>query len=206
MLGIIMVQNDLDYYGIYGSMLTGVLDGMLSEVNRILEDMTADAEYSPVEHIRSRIKGAESIREKLRKNGFPEDIGTGLQSLSDIVGIRIVTHFIGDVYAILEALKESGYWEIFKVKDYIANPKSNGYRSLHILLRIPVDCPDFTFVMAEIQLRTVAMDCWASLEHQMAYKKAFKNKELIVAELKRCADEIASTDLSLQTIKELLQT
>lgn len=200
-----MDQNDLDYYGTYSGMLTGVLDGMLSEVNRLLETLTADAEYSPVEHIRSRIKGPESIRQKLHKNDYPEDIRTGLQLLSDIVGIRIVTHFIGDVYAILEVLKESSYWEIFKVKDYIANPKANGYRSLHLLMRIPVDCPELPFIMAEIQLRTVAMDCWASLEHQMTYKKTFKNKELIVTELKRCADEIASTDLSLQTIRELLQ-
>lgn len=200
-----MDQNDLKYYGEYTDIIANGKKRILSEINKILDSIAEDSEQFPVEHIRSRIKSHESMKEKLRKKGFSDDIKTGLKVLSDIIGVRIITHFIGDVYLIFELLKKSSYWEIVNVKDYISYPKANGYRSLHVILRIPVECSDFEFIMAEIQLRTVAMDCWASLEHQMKYKKNIKNTELIVSELKRCADEIASTDLSMQTIREMLQ-
>ncbi len=201
-----MEQNDLKYYGEYKDILVDGQNRIFSEINKILNGITKDSEQFPVEHIRSRIKNHESMQKKLRKKGFSDDIKTGLRLLSDIIGVRIITHFIGDVYLLLELLKKSRYWEIIEVKDYISYPKPNGYRSLHVILRIPVECSDFEFIMAEIQLRTVAMDCWASLEHQMKYKKNIKNTDLIVSELKRCADEMASTDLSMQTIREMLQT
>lgn len=201
-----MIQDDLDYYGVYKDSIIDGQKTVLTEINRILR---TDAQTGAplAEHIRSRIKSRNSIEKKLEKCGAPQtDIKTGLQWLSDIIGVRIVTHFIGDVYLILDAVRRSGVWEIEKVKDYISDPKPNGYRSLHILLRIPSSCPEFSFLTAEIQVRTVAMDCWASLEHRMKYKKNIKNTELIVSELKRCADEIASTDLSMQTIREMIQS
>ncbi len=200
-----MEQNDLKYYGEYEAILVDGQNKILSEINKVLDGITKDSEQFPVEHIRSRIKSYESMKEKLRKKGLSTDVKTGLQSLSDIIGVRIITHFIGDVYQILELLRKSDYWEIIKIKDYISYPKPNGYRSLHIIMRIPLECLEFESIMAEIQIRTVAMDCWASLEHQMKYKKNIKNTELIVSELKRCADEMASTDLSMQTIREMLQ-
>lgn len=200
-----MNETDLKYYGGYADLLEYSQGRILSEINQILGRLTQDEEHTPAEHIRSRIKSAQSVREKLKKRGFPGDAKTSLAELSDVIGIRVVTHFIGDIYAILAQLKSSGQWEVIQIKDYISNPKQNGYRSLHVILRIPVNHPDFVFITAEIQLRTIAMDCWASLEHQMKYKKIVQNAELITSELKRCADEMASTDLTMQTIRELIQ-
>lgn len=201
-----MNKSDLEYYGEYADMLIEKQNMILSEINKILNEITEDSEHAPAEHIRSRIKNPSSIIEKLKSRGLCHDAKTGLEFLSDVIGVRIITHFIGDVYSILELLKKSDLWEIITVKDYISNPKPNGYRSLHVILRFPVECPDFEFITAEIQLRTIAMDCWASLEHQMKYKKNIKNTKLIVEELKRCADEMASTDLSMQTIREMIQS
>ena len=200
-----MNKIDLQYYGDYVGLLIANESRLCFEINEILAELTLNAKNTPAEHIRSRIKGAESIQEKLRKRGFSNDAKTGLTVLSDVIGARIVTRFIGDIYMILAQLEKSDWWEVTQIKDYISNPKPNGYRSLHVILRLPVEHSDFSFIMAEIQLRTIAMDCWASLEHHMKYKKSVKNAELIISELKRCADEMASTDLSMQTIRDLIQ-
>lgn len=200
-----MDSRDLKYYDGYVGVLINKQEMILAEIHKILDQMTDDSEYAPVEHIRSRIKSSSSIRQKLKRNGYSDDAKSGLKHLSDVIGVRIVTHFIGDAYSILQSLKASHCWEVIRVKDYISHPKPNGYRSLHIILQVPVEGLEFPFISAEIQIRTIAMDCWASLEHQMRYKKKIKNVDLIVEELKRCADEMASTDLSLQTIRETIQ-
>ena len=199
-----MNKTDLEYYGIYAPILIEKQKMVLDEVNRILDSLTDDPEHAPAEHIISRIKSSESLEGKLKRQNLPKGPASGLTNLMDLIGVRIVTHFVGDVYAVLEGIEKSDLWEVHWVKDYIANPKPNGYRSLHAIIKFPVDCPGFETIMAEIQLRTIAMDCWASLEHQLKYKKDIKNTELIVAELKRCADEMASTDLTMQTIRDMI--
>lgn len=200
-----MEQTDEEYYGKYFAKLICVQNEMLAALDRLLEAMREDSGYSSAEHIRSRIKGMDSTKEKLRKLGYPADARSGIILLSDIIGVRIVTHFIGDVYSILDRLQKDSGWEIVRVKDYISNPKPNGYRSLHVILKIPFGDEELPFIRTEIQLRTIAMDCWASLEHEMKYKKNISNVRLIESELKRCADEMASTDLSMLTIREMLR-
>lgn len=197
-------MTDAEFYGAYLPVLKQTEQLLLSELQQILERITPDAESAPAEHIRFRLKSPESVLEKLRRKELPETAVSALNHLSDLVGIRIVTHFIGDVYSVLDALQENPNWKIVKIKDYIAQPKENGYRSLHIILSVPADAPQLHDIRAEIQLRTIAMDCWASLEHQMKYKKHIENAALISAELKRCADEMASTDLSMQTIRRMI--
>lgn len=202
-----MNQEDIEYYGKYASVLEQSKAYMLEEIGRLLENVTSDPEHAPAEHILGRIKSAQSMREKLRRRGFDQDDArTGIQNLSDAIGVRIVTHFVGDVYLILDELKRSDKWEVVTVKDYIVDSKPNGYRSLHVILKVPVECDDFDSIEAEIQLRTIAMDCWASLEHQLKYKKNIEDPELIIAELKRCADEMASTDLTMQTLREMIRS
>lgn len=201
-----MAQNGLEYYGKYAEVLLNGQERILSELNRILDGITKDSEQFPIEHIRSRIKAPASFQEKMKRRGMDNDVRAGLTRLSDVIGVRIVTHFIGDVYSVLELLKQSDCWEILNIKDYISSPKPNGYRSLHVILRIPVEGSDLEHILFEIQIRTIAMDCWASLEHQLKYKKHINNTELIEEELKRCADEMASTDLSMQTIKEMIES
>lgn len=200
-----MTSDEAQFYGIYGPELEVQLKRVLDEIRRILEGLTTDAEHTPAEHLRSRIKSPDSLQAKLRKQGLPEDVGSGMCHLMDVIGVRIITHFVGDVYAILERLQQSDCWDVVQVKDYIANPKPNGYRSLHVIVQLPICCGGLTQMKAEIQLRTIAMDCWASLEHQLKYKKEIQNTDLIVRELKRCADEMASTDLSMQTIRDMIE-
>lgn len=200
-----MKQEDLAFYGVYAPKLQEIHDMMLREIQAILDSISTDSEKAPAEHLKCRIKGAESLKEKLRKNGLPQTPAAGLQNLSDLVGARVVTHFIGDIYTVLERLEQSDKWQIKKIKDYIANSKPNGYRSLHVILTMPFGVGGIETIDTEIQMRTIAMDCWASLEHQLKYKKNIRNTALIVDELKRCADEMASTDLSMQTIRDLIQ-
>ncbi|MBQ1806445.1 MAG: GTP pyrophosphokinase family protein [Ruminococcus sp.] len=200
-----MKQEDLAFYGAFAPKLQEIHDLMLHEIQAILDSISTDSEKAPAEHLKCRIKGAESLKEKLRKNGLPQTPAAGLQHLSDLVGARVVTHFIGDIYTVLERLEQSDKWQIKKVKDYIANAKPNGYRSLHVILTMPFGVGGIETIDTEIQMRTIAMDCWASLEHQLKYKKNIRNTALIVDELKRCADEMASTDLSMQTIRDLIQ-
>lgn len=200
-----MTEQDRLFYGIYADKLIETGEMMEREINKMLDSISTDPELAPAEHIKCRIKGSESLREKLRKNNLPETAEAGLKNLSDLVGARVVTHFVGDIYDILALIEANDCWKVLKVKDYIADMKPNGYRSLHVLLTLPFGIGGIDTIDTEIQLRTIAMDCWASLEHQLKYKKNIKNTALIEGELKRCADEMASTDLSMQTIRDLIR-
>ncbi len=199
-----MTPEELQFYGEFAPALEANEKIMLDEVQRILDSISTDSETRLAEHIKSRIKSSGSLCEKLERQGLPVSAESGLRDLSDIIGLRVVTHFVGDIYTVLEKIENSTVWRVVTVKDYIANSKPNGYRSLHVILALPFGVGGIEEIRTEIQLRTIAMDCWASLEHQLKYKKNIGNTELIVSELKRCADEMASTDLSMQTIRDLI--
>ncbi|MBQ1507133.1 MAG: hypothetical protein IIZ36_01760 [Ruminococcus sp.] len=200
-----MKTEDSEFYGELLPRLLEIKDLLMREIQLILDGISTDSETAVAEHIKCRIKGAESLKEKLRRYGFEETVESGIRRLSDIVGARVVTHFVGDIYTVLELIENNPNWRVNTVKDYIAAPKPNGYRSLHVILTLPFGAGGIEEINVEIQLRTIAMDCWASLEHQLKYKKSVGNTALIVEELKRCADEMASADLSMQTIKDLIQ-
>ena len=147
---------------------------------------------SPIHHIESRLKSPQSILEKLQRKGFPASLESAKKNVNDIAGVRVVCCYIDDVYRVEEML--------VKRQDYIKTPNYNGYRSLHLDLRVPIFLSDRTeHVLAEVQLRTVAMDFWASLEHDLRYK-ADKSAlpEGINEEMFRCADEIAEIDRKMQ--------
>lgn len=153
----------------------------------------------PVEHLSYRIKTEESMREKCRRRNLEENERSALKVLTDAIGIRIVCPFRSDVYLLKDKIEQSGVFEIVEQKDYIKHAKENGYRSFHMIVR-------FEGFFIEIQLRTISMDTWAALEHQMKYKKQVNgNLELISSELKRCADSLASTDISMQTLRDLIR-
>ncbi|MBQ3418131.1 MAG: GTP pyrophosphokinase family protein [Ruminococcus sp.] len=200
-----MNEKDLKFYGIYAKRLTEIEQILFTEIRSMLDSVSTDPETALAEHLKTRIKDSDSLREKLRRFDLPETAQAGLNHLSDIVGARIITHFVGDIYTVLDMIEKSDKWQLVVTKDYIASPKPNGYRSLHTLLRMPFGCGGISTIDVEIQLRTIAQDCWASLEHQLKYKKTIHNTNLIVSELKRCADEMASTDLSMQTIRDLIR-
>ena len=199
-----MNDDQKEYFGIYAASLEETLKEISDELEKILDSLADDPEHSPYEHISSRIKDVKSVKDKLLRKGYETDALTGIRELSDVLGIRIVTHFVGDIYMILESIRKHKNWEILREKDYIAKPKENGYRSYHVIIRVPFHASELNTIKVEIQLRTIAMDCWAALEHQMRYKKDVKNSALIAGELKRCSDEMASTDLTMQTIRDVL--
>lgn len=161
---------------------------------------TSGKDLQPVIYYSSRIKSPESMLRKLEARGFPQTLHSALNNVYDAVGLRIICSFASDVFAIVKKLEGEPGIEIIQKKDYLSHPKPNGYRSIHLCIRLKE-----TGVLAEIQIRTIAMDFWATLEHQLKYKKDIADEALIKSELKRCADEIASVDISMQTIREIIK-
>ena len=187
---------------IYGNKkpeLEAVMKMLLDEIGVIRRDMADDLGMDPIEHLLARVKSEESMREKCRRKGLPETTQSALVQIHDAIGLRVVCAFLDDVYTIRDRLLALPRIEPVEEKDYIRHVKPNGYRSYHMIILV-----DGTYY-AEIQLRTISMDTWAALEHHMRYKKKIsRNLPLIEAELKRCADELASTDLSMQTIRDMI--
>ena len=157
----------------------------------------------PVVYSCSRIKTPESMIRKLEKQGFETTPEAALSKVYDAIGIRVVCAFAEDVYRLVHWLQKQQLFRIVCEKDYYSHPKPNGYRSYHI--QIVTVTENGRELPAEIQIRTIAIDFWATLEHQLKYKKDIPNEKLIRSELKRCADEIASTDLSMQTIRDIIR-
>ncbi len=188
---------------IYGDELPGMITTMKNTVafiNGLRQGLKAMYGDDPVEHLSYRIKADKSMREKLRSRGLPETADAALHELYDAIGIRIVCAFRSDVYTLRDLIAASENIRVIEEKDYIKNAKPNGYRSYHMIVET-----EGRYV--EIQLRTISMDTWAALEHQIKYKKNMdgKNLTLITSELKRCADELASTDISMQTIRDMIR-
>lgn len=156
-----------------------------------------------VQSVISRIKDPESMSRKLKERGFSANSKTAVTKVYDALGFRVVCSFPNGVYHLAEWMKQCPGLQIIQEKDYISYPKPNGYRSYHIIVKISAGAAAGLFT--EIQLRTIAQDFWASLEHQIKYKHKIAHEDLIKNELKRCADEIASIDLTMQTIQELIQ-
>ena len=180
---------------IYGDKLPELEEAM----NYLVDVLKSFKKDIDIEHIVSRIKSEESMREKCRRRGLPETTDSALNQLYDAVGVRVVCAFVKDVYRVRSRIMKVKDIEVVSEKDYIRHAKPNGYRSLHMLIKVRGK------VNAEIQLRTISMDTWAALEHHMKYKKNISdNVELITGELKRCADELASTDISMQTLKDMI--
>lgn len=159
----------------------------------------------PVEHYKARIKSADSMRAKLRRQKLPETAQAALSGVFDAVGVRIVCPFVDDIDDTAALIREMDGLTVVQEKDYVRRPKPNGYRSYHMILRVPLEIAgELREPYLEVQLRTIAMDCWACLEHQIKYKRDVPGAELLVRELKRCAEDLASDDLSMQTIRELI--
>lgn len=186
-------------YEDYMPALEETMQDMLGRINIIREQLAAEYGMDSIEHILARIKSEESMREKCIREGLPLNSHSALSVIHDAIGIRIVCAFINDIYVIRDHLASFEDITIIREKDYIRNAKPNGYRSYHMILKTA------SGFFIEIQLRTISMDTWAALEHHIRYKKDINsNTSLIADELKRCADELASTDISMQTIRDLI--
>jgi putative GTP pyrophosphokinase len=162
--------------------------------------------YNPIEHIKSRIKTPESIVKKLKKNGYESTIDNMVRYVNDIAGIRVICSFTSDIYQIAEMISNQSDIKVISVKDYIVNPKASGYKSYHMLVTVPVYLSDrIANTKVEIQIRTVAMDFWASLEHKIHYKFEGNAPEYIRDELVECAKMVSNLDARMLSLNEEIQ-
>ena len=167
------------------------------------DELSVRYNRNPIEFIKTRIKKPLSIVNKMKKRGLEISIDSMMENLNDVAGVRVICCFIDDIYDVARWLASQDDIRLLQVKDYIKNPKPNGYRSLHLIVEIPVFFSKGKQLMrVEVQIRTIAMDFWASLDHQLRYKKDVPDSEKIMEELKECADVIAETDSRMQQIRE----
>lgn len=190
--------------------VTGIYEAAIREINARLQ--TLDDEFSlkhrhnPIHHLESRVKGLDSIVRKLHEAGTPISIDNAKKTLHDIAGVRVVCRYVDDIYKIADLLLQQDDISLILEKDYIRRPKPNGYRSLHIVVDVPVYMSQGKlFIPVEIQIRTVAMDFWATLEHGIRYKNTDEVPQRIVDELRECAGVITETDYKMQEIFRALQ-
>ncbi len=166
------------------------------------EEFSLQYDRNPIETIKTRLKSPQSIYNKLKSRDLPITTQSIEENLSDIAGVRVICSFPSDIYLLATCLLKQDDVVLIKKKDYILNPKPNGYRSLHLIVEIPIFLKEKKKPMkVEIQFRTIAMDFWASLEHKLKYKKNVKNPEKLSAELRECADTIAQLDSRMQEIR-----
>ena len=220
------VENEtknLDEYGMYINMLeTGkrYMEMMnkyrcaIMEVETKLKvlntEFSLQYDRNPFESIKSRLKSPVSIMEKLRRKGLPineEVLEQQIEeNLFDVAGLRVICAFQEDIYALSDLLVHQDDIQLLRTKDYIKNPKPNGYRSLHQILEIPVFLKEGkTFVKVEVQFRTIAMDFWASVDQKLRYKKNVANEEEIMEKLRICADSITAIDEEMQKIRNMIE-
>ena len=171
------------------------------------DELSVKNQRNPIEMIKSRVKKPKSIVEKLQRRGFEISLESMEKNLDDVAGIRIICSFLDDIYEVADMLIRQDDVKVIAVKDYIQNPKPNGYRSYHMIIEIPVFFSDSKKpIRVEVQIRTIAMDFWASLDHQLKYKKSFidDNGE-ISEELKQCAEVLAGTDVKMLEIRKKIE-
>lgn len=171
------------------------------------EQLSLQYERNPIDSITSRLKSPESIYEKIQRKHLPPDIKSIEEHLSDVAGVRVVCNFIDDIYMLAECLLRQDDVRLVEMKDYIKNPKPNGYRSLHLIIEIPIFLTDEKKMMkVEVQIRTAAMDLWASLEHKIYYKKDVdpERAKRATERLKVCAEKSAELDKEFQSIRDFV--
>lgn len=182
----------------------------LKEVGTKLEILNDEFQhvhqYNPIEYIKRRIKTPESIVKKLKRYGYESTIDNMVNYVNDIAGIRIVCSFTSDIYRMAEMIGKQNDLTVVSVKDYIRHPKESGYKSYHMLVTVPIFLSDRVVdTKVEIQIRTIAMDFWASLEHKLRYKKHINNSEEIADKLKHVADVITEMDCEMQDIRHMIE-
>ncbi len=172
------------------------------------EQFSLNHERNPIESIKTRLKSMESISEKLIRNKLPVNVASMEENLNDVAGVRVICSFIDDIYMLAECLANQDDVRVLAVKDYIKNPKPNGYRSLHMIVEIPIFLRDEKkLIKVEVQLRTIAMESWARLEHRMRYKKNLENDilEKTKDELLECARISGLLDEKMQAIRDIIE-
>ena len=197
--------NQLDQWTTVMFLYNSALKAINTKIEILNNEFIHLYNYNPIEHIKSRLKTPESIVKKLKRGGYEVTIPNMIEHLSDIAGIRIICSFSPDIYRIAEMIARQSDVTVLVVKDYIKNPKPNGYKSYHMVVTIPIylsDGPVDTKV--EIQIRTIAMDFWASLEHKIYYKFEGHAPEYISRDLRACAEIVSNLDAKMLQLNEAI--
>ena len=190
-------------YTRFGLTYKFALEEISTKVNILKEEFRLMHDYNPIEHVNTRVKSVESLLKKVQKKNLPLSLEVIQENIKDIAGIRITCSFVSDIYRISEMIQAQSDIEVVEVKDYIQQPKSNGYQSLHIIMKIPVFMSDRTInVYVEMQIRTIAMDFWASLEHKIYYKYNKQIPEYLTRQLKEAANTVAELDRKMEHINK----
>ena len=206
-INITNTKKNKDFYEDSIVLLEGAISNITTKLDMIRKYKVVKGDRDPIEYIVTRVKSEDSMKEKLKRKKLDVTLENALTKIYDAAGVRIICAYIDDVYTVAEMLKKYKDLKVIKEKDYIKHPKANGYRSYHIVFELPLDLAgEIKPIFVEIQIRTIAMDFWSNLEHEMRYKKNIKNQQLIGEELRRCADEIATTDINMQTIRKLIDS
>ena len=182
----------------------------LKEVETKLEILNDEFQhvhqYNPIEHIKTRIKTPESIVKKLRRYGYETSVENMIKYINDIAGVRLICSFTSDIYRLASMIGNQSDLKVLSIKDYIKNPKESGYKSFHMLLAVPVFLSDKVVeAKVEVQIRTIAMDFWASLEHKIYYKFEGNAPAYISEDLKACADMVSELDDKMLSLNEAIQ-
>ena len=194
-------DNGIDSWREVTLIYNSALKQMETKMEILNEEFQHIHQYNPIEHIKARMKTAESIVKKLRRQGYESTIENMVKYINDIAGIRIICSFTSDIYRIADLIREQKDLKIIEVKDYITYPKESGYRSLHMIVTVPVYLSDrIVDTKVEIQIRTVAMDFWASLEHKIHYKFEGDAPQHIKEELVECSKMVADLDARMLSL------
>ena len=176
-----------------------------TKFNVLNEELSLQYDRNPIETIKTRLKSPESILEKLHRKNQPVTVDSIEQNLNDIAGVRVICAFPSDIYQLEEAFLKQDDIRLVERKDYIANPKANGYRSLHLIVEIPIFLHDHKRMMrVEVQFRTISMDWWASLEHKIRYKKGLQESDHVDQELFECAKMSAELDSRMEKLQHFV--
>ena len=200
-----LFRTETDEFALLMMRYNSAIREVRTKLEILNDDLALSADYNPITSIESRCKTPGSIYEKLVRQHNEISVASIERNLNDVAGVRVICSFVDDIYKIAKMLVQQDDVKLVRIKDYIKHPKANGYRSYHMIIEIPVYFSDEKRSMrVEVQIRTVAMDFWANLEHKMKYKKHLSQASVdaIYHDLRECADTIADTDLRMLSIRE----
>lgn len=205
MQSIIKEYNDIDSWKTVMFLYQSAVKEVQTKLEILNDEFQYVHKYNPIEHIKSRVKTAESIAKKLKRHGKEVTIENMVRYVKDIAGVRLICSYTTDIYRLAEMIGNQGDLKVLSVKDYIKNPKASGYKSYHMLVSVPIYLSDSVVdTKVEIQIRTIAMDFWASLEHKMHYKFEGEAPEYISDELRKCAEIVATLDERMLSLNEAI--
>ena len=205
MLDAIKSYEDVDSWKTVMFLYNSALKEVGTKLEILNDEFQHVHQYNPIEHIKTRIKTAESIVKKLKRYGYEATIENMVKYVNDIAGVRLICSFTSDIYRLAEMIGNQSDLKVLSIKDYIKNPKESGYKSYHMLVAVPIFLSDSVVnTKVEIQIRTIAMDFWASLEHKIYYKFEGKAPAYISRDLRECAEMVSALDEKMLSLNEAI--